>query len=131
MFTAIRPAAATRREAPLRRGIRLGRVDRLFGAPRPRHLHPFREIRGVHCAVSASGDILLTGVEFSLQQRFTFRILTDAAIVRARRPGRPARRAELAGRIATPSASPAAHGSRPGTARDFVLRAHSVYSARR
>ncbi len=33
--------------------------DRLFGAPRPKHLHPFREIRGVHHAVSTPGDILL------------------------------------------------------------------------
>ena len=33
--------------------------DRLFGAPRPRELHPFREIRGVHHAVSTPGDMLL------------------------------------------------------------------------
>lgn len=32
--------------------------DRLF-APRPRDLHPFREIRGQHHAVSTPGDILL------------------------------------------------------------------------
>ena len=32
--------------------------DRLFGAPRPNSLHPFREIRGVHHAVSTPGDIL-------------------------------------------------------------------------
>jgi putative iron-dependent peroxidase len=32
--------------------------DRLFGAPRPRDLHPFREIRGVHHAVSTPGDML-------------------------------------------------------------------------
>ncbi|MGN6144102.1 MAG: Dyp-type peroxidase [Mesorhizobium sp.] len=32
--------------------------DRLFGAPRPKDLHPFREIRGVHTAVSTPGDIL-------------------------------------------------------------------------
>jgi porphyrinogen peroxidase len=32
--------------------------DRLFGAPRPKELHPFREIRGVHTAVSTPGDIL-------------------------------------------------------------------------
>jgi porphyrinogen peroxidase len=32
--------------------------DRLFGSPRPRDLHPFREIHGVHHAVSTSGDIL-------------------------------------------------------------------------
>ena len=33
--------------------------DRLFGAPRPKGLHPFREIHGVHHAVSTPGDILL------------------------------------------------------------------------
>jgi porphyrinogen peroxidase len=32
--------------------------DRLFGAPRPKDLHPFRAIRGVHHAVSTPGDIL-------------------------------------------------------------------------
>jgi len=32
--------------------------DRLFGVPRPKDLHPFREIRGVHTAVSTPGDIL-------------------------------------------------------------------------
>lgn len=30
----------------------------LFGGPRPKNLHPFREIRGVHTAVSTPGDIL-------------------------------------------------------------------------
>lgn len=32
--------------------------DRLFGSPRPKELHVFREIRGVHTAVSTPGDIL-------------------------------------------------------------------------
>ena len=32
--------------------------DRLFGAPRPRELHPFREIRGQHHAVATPGDVL-------------------------------------------------------------------------
>ncbi|WP_320202087.1 Dyp-type peroxidase [Agrobacterium sp. rho-13.3] len=32
--------------------------DRLFGVPRARELHPFREINGVHRAVSTPGDIL-------------------------------------------------------------------------
>jgi porphyrinogen peroxidase len=32
--------------------------DRLFGSPRPRDLHPFSEIHGVHHAVSTPGDIL-------------------------------------------------------------------------
>ncbi|WP_426287467.1 Dyp-type peroxidase [Luteibacter sp. E-22] len=33
--------------------------DRLFSGPRPAELHPFREINGVHHAVSTPGDILL------------------------------------------------------------------------
>ena len=32
--------------------------DQLFGSPRPQELHPFREIRGRHHAVSTPGDIL-------------------------------------------------------------------------
>lgn len=32
--------------------------DRLFGAPRPKDLHPFREIRGRHHAVATPGDIM-------------------------------------------------------------------------
>ncbi|MCC8979038.1 Dyp-type peroxidase [Bradyrhizobium acaciae] len=32
--------------------------DRLFGHPRPRDLHPFKEIHGVHHAVSTPGDML-------------------------------------------------------------------------
>ncbi len=32
--------------------------DRLFGGARPKELHPFREIRGVHHAVSTPGDLL-------------------------------------------------------------------------
>ena len=32
--------------------------DRLFGQPRPAELHPFREIRGVHQAVSTPGDLM-------------------------------------------------------------------------
>ena len=32
--------------------------DRLFGAPRPKELHPFKEIRGVHNALATPGDIL-------------------------------------------------------------------------
>ncbi len=32
--------------------------DRLFGMPRPKDLHPFREIRGQHHAVATPGDIL-------------------------------------------------------------------------
>jgi putative iron-dependent peroxidase len=32
--------------------------DRLFGAPRPKDLHPFREIHGQHHAVATPGDVL-------------------------------------------------------------------------
>ncbi len=32
--------------------------DRLFGTPKPRDLHPFREIHGRHHAVSTPGDVL-------------------------------------------------------------------------
>jgi len=32
--------------------------DRLFGGPKPKDLHPFREIRGRHHAVATPGDIL-------------------------------------------------------------------------
>lgn len=32
--------------------------DRLFGSPRPKELHPFQEIHGVHHAVSTPGDLL-------------------------------------------------------------------------
>ena len=32
--------------------------DRLFGAPRPKDLHPFRELHGQHHAVSTPGDLL-------------------------------------------------------------------------
>ncbi len=32
--------------------------DRLFGTPKPKELHPFREIRGQHHAVATPGDIL-------------------------------------------------------------------------
>lgn len=35
-----------------------GAWDRLFGAPRPKELHPFREIRGQHHAVATPGDLL-------------------------------------------------------------------------
>ncbi|WP_077518350.1 Dyp-type peroxidase [Rhodanobacter sp. C03] len=39
-------------------GIGSDAWDRLFGQPRPSGLHPFREIRGQHHAVSTPGDIL-------------------------------------------------------------------------
>src|SRR5262245_64816798 len=33
--------------------------DRLFGPPKPKELHPFREIRGKHHAPSTPGDLPL------------------------------------------------------------------------
>ncbi len=39
-------------------GFGSGAWDRLFGAPHPKDLHPFREIRGKHHAVSTPGDVL-------------------------------------------------------------------------
>ncbi len=39
-------------------GIGSDAWDRLFGAPRPKELHPFREIRGVHHAPLTPGDLL-------------------------------------------------------------------------
>jgi porphyrinogen peroxidase len=33
--------------------------DRLFGTPKPKELHPFREIHGRHHAVATPGDVLL------------------------------------------------------------------------
>ena len=39
-------------------GIGSGAWDRLFGVPKPRDLHPFREIRGTHHAVATPGDLL-------------------------------------------------------------------------
>jgi putative iron-dependent peroxidase len=39
-------------------GFGSGAWDRFFGEPRPKDLHPFREIHGVHHAVATPGDIL-------------------------------------------------------------------------
>jgi putative iron-dependent peroxidase len=39
-------------------GIGFDAWDRLFGTPKPKELHPFREIRGVHHAVATPGDLL-------------------------------------------------------------------------
>ncbi|MDH7788556.1 putative iron-dependent peroxidase [Ochrobactrum sp. 19YEA23] len=44
--------------------------DRLFGAPRPKELHPFREIHGVHNAVLTPGDILFHIRASSMDQCF-------------------------------------------------------------
>ncbi|HVW57309.1 MAG TPA: Dyp-type peroxidase [Rhizobiaceae bacterium] len=54
--------------------------DRLFGTPRPRELHPFREIRGQHHAVATPGDILFhirarsTDLCFELAMQITARL---------------------------------------------------------
>jgi porphyrinogen peroxidase len=39
-------------------GIGSAAWDRLFGAPRPKELHPFNEIQGVHHAPATPGDLL-------------------------------------------------------------------------
>lgn len=39
-------------------GIGADAWDRLFGTPKPKELHPFREIRGVHYAPATPGDLL-------------------------------------------------------------------------
>lgn len=39
-------------------GIGAAAWDRLFGAPKPKELHPFQEIRGVHHAPATPGDLL-------------------------------------------------------------------------
>ncbi|OZI38099.1 peroxidase [Bordetella genomosp. 10] len=39
-------------------GIGSAAWDRLFGAPRPKDLHPFKEIRGVHHAPATPGDLM-------------------------------------------------------------------------
>ncbi len=39
-------------------GIGSDAWDRLFGTPKPKSLHPFREIRGRHHAVATPGDLL-------------------------------------------------------------------------
>lgn len=39
-------------------GIGSSAWDRLFTGPRPKELHPFQEIKGVHHAVSTEGDLL-------------------------------------------------------------------------
>jgi porphyrinogen peroxidase len=60
--------------------------DRLFGLPRPKDLHPFREIRGKHHAVSTPGDILFhirakrTDLCFELARQIMSR-LDDAVAV--------------------------------------------------
>lgn len=61
--------------------------DRLFGTPRPASLHPFREIKGVHHAVSTPGDLLFhiraTDMDlcFELAAQITERIGGVATVV--------------------------------------------------
>ncbi len=61
--------------------------DRLFGTPKPKDLHPFREIHGRHHAVSTPGDILFhirsTRVDlcFELATQITSRLHGAIAIV--------------------------------------------------
>ena len=53
-------------------GIGSDAWDHLFGAPRPKELHPFREIRGVHHAPStlrANDDETNAALEFTLEGR--------------------------------------------------------------
>ena len=61
--------------------------DRLFGSPRPKELHPFKEIQGVHHAVSTPGDILLhiraarMDLCFELATQITSKLGDAAAVV--------------------------------------------------
>jgi putative iron-dependent peroxidase len=61
--------------------------DRLFAGPRPRELHPFREIRGQHHAVATPGDILFhirgqsMDLCFELAMQITARLGDAVAIV--------------------------------------------------
>ncbi len=64
-----------------------GAWDRLFGTPKPKDLHPFREIHGRHHAVSTLGDILFhiraTRVDlcFELATQITSRLHGAVTIV--------------------------------------------------
>jgi putative iron-dependent peroxidase len=62
--------------------------DRLFGAPRPASLHPFRELNGTrHTAVATPGDLLLhirahrLDMCFELAQRMTGRLSGYAQVI--------------------------------------------------
>lgn len=65
-----------------------GLWDRLFGAPRPSGLHPFRELAGTrHTAVATPGDLLFhirahrLDLCFELAQRITSRLTPYAQVV--------------------------------------------------
>lgn len=68
-------------------GIGSGAWDRLFGQPRPRELHPFRELRGVHHAPSTPGDLLFhiradrMDLCFELASRIMMRLDGVASVV--------------------------------------------------
>ena len=69
-------------------GLGSGLWDRLFGAPRPAGLHPFRELSGArHTAPSTPGDLLFhirahrLDLCFELAQRLTSRLTGYAQVV--------------------------------------------------
>jgi putative iron-dependent peroxidase len=69
-------------------GIGAGLWDRLFGAPRPSSLHPFRAITGArHNAVATPGDLLFHirahrfDLCFELAQRLTERLAGAATVI--------------------------------------------------
>jgi putative iron-dependent peroxidase len=68
-------------------GIGSGAWDRLFGEPKPRDLHPFREIHGVHHAPATPGDLLFhiraPGMDlcFELAAQIGSRLSGSASIV--------------------------------------------------
>jgi putative iron-dependent peroxidase len=69
-------------------GLGSGLWDRLFGAPRPARLHPFRELSGTrHTAVATPGDLLFhirahrLDLCFELAQRLMTRLARYAQIV--------------------------------------------------
>jgi porphyrinogen peroxidase len=61
--------------------------DRLFGTPRPKALHPFREILGVYHAVATPGDLLFhiramrTDLCFELANQIMTRIVGAVSVV--------------------------------------------------
>ena len=63
--------------------------DRLFGAPRPKELHPFREIHGQHHALATPGDILFH--IRSMRMDLCFELATRSCRGSATRSPRPTR----------------------------------------
>lgn len=68
-------------------GIGADAWDRLFGAPRPRELHRFREINGVHHAPATPGDLLIhiraarTDLCFELATQIMSRLAGAATVI--------------------------------------------------